>query len=138
MMLPTAAAMTTRRSSLGAMLGAGIGLPTLRVRSGFTASRPLWPSLYRLRPAAGNLLREAPLDSFLMGPGSVLMGPCPGSASEFRVSPASCGGVRTAKGRSLELAVRTREVGMADVLFLGLTLGFFALSWAFIALCDRL
>jgi len=27
---------------------------------------------------------------------------------------------------------------MTDILYLGLTLGFFALSWAFIALCDRL
>jgi len=27
---------------------------------------------------------------------------------------------------------------MNDVLYLGLALGFFALSWAFIRLCDRL
>jgi hypothetical protein len=31
-----------------------------------------------------------------------------------------------------------RWAAMNDVLYLGLTLGFFALSWVFIALCDRL
>ena len=31
-----------------------------------------------------------------------------------------------------------RRWPMNDVLYLGLTLAFFALSWAFIALCDRL
>jgi hypothetical protein len=31
-----------------------------------------------------------------------------------------------------------RRCGMDDVLYVGLALGFFALSWAFIRLCDRL
>jgi hypothetical protein len=34
--------------------------------------------------------------------------------------------------------VSERREAMGDVLFLGLVVGFFALSWAFIALCDRL
>jgi hypothetical protein len=40
----------------------------------------------------------------------------------------------------LIVPMRDTEKGgaMNDVIYLGLALGFFALSWAFIRLCDRL
>jgi hypothetical protein len=34
--------------------------------------------------------------------------------------------------------VPPREVTMADVLYIGLVLGFLALSWGLVELCDRL
>ena len=63
----------------------------------------------------------------------------------FEAWPASCvrliDSVWSDRGpgvAQLKLVAKVLEVAMDDVVYLGLTLGFFAVSWAFIKLCDRL